>query len=313
MSAPAPPQAVPYGGRPSSRGLVLGATLMLVVAIALQIMRDRTWTPFQPADSVMWLHAGPVARRLALGYDNLMADIYWMRAVVYYGGTRLAAQDRARDYDLLHPMLDMATTLDPDFKVAYRFGAIFLTEAYPSGPGRPDQAIDLLQRAIAHDPAGWEYLYDIGFIYYWWLADYQSAATWFRKAADVPGAPTWLEPLAATTLAEGGDRNLSRQMWRQMLEGSDVDWIKQSAELRLAQLDAMDAIDQLARVVARFTDGTGRMPQSWSDLIAARLLPGVPLDPTGTPFALDSSTGAVNVAEQSRLSPLPIKQTHEIP
>ena len=86
-------------------------------------------------------------------------------------------------------MLDLVTTLDPRFTVAYRFGAIFLTEAYPSGPGRPDLAIALLERGIAQDGGRWEYMHDIGFIYYWWLKDYQEAAEWFDRAGKAPGAP----------------------------------------------------------------------------------------------------------------------------
>ena len=74
------------------------------------------------------------------------------------------------------------TSLDPHFKVAYRFGAIFLTEAYPSGPGRPDLAIALLQRGIERDGGRWEYMHDIGFVYYWWLHDYKQAAEWFERA-----------------------------------------------------------------------------------------------------------------------------------
>jgi tetratricopeptide (TPR) repeat protein len=300
--------SAPHKEVPSVRGLLVGVAAMVCVAIAVQIVRDRQWTPFRPAASLMWLNAGPVARRLALGYDNLLADIYWIRTVVYYGGVRREAVEGARNYDLLRPMLDMVTTLDPDFKVAYRFGAIFLTEAYPNGPGRPEQAIDLLQRAIAQHPNGWEYVYDIGFVHYWWLGDYQGAASWFRKAAAIPGAAEWLEPLAATTLVEGGDRNLSRQMWRQMQEDSDIEWIRRSAELRLTQLDALDAIDRLAEVIARFKAEAGRPPQNWAELITTRLLPGVPLDPAGIPFVLDETTGTINVAEQSPLWPLPIKQ-----
>lgn len=290
------PQGAPY---------VLGAMVLLVVAALLQIERDRTWSPYRPAAAVMWVPPGEVATRLALGYRSLLADVYWMRAVVYYGGVRRTKDEATRNYDLLYPMLDMVTTLDPDFKVAYRFGAIFLTEAYPSGLGRPDQAITLLQRGIARHPESWEYVYDIAFVHYWRLGDYKGAASWFQRAAAVPGAPDWLIPLAATTLAEGGDREVSRQLWRQMRDGSDVDWIKRSAEQRLIQLDAMDRIDQLSPVVTRFKERTGRLPQRWADLIAEGLLPGVPLDPVGRPFVLDPATGAVDVARRSPLWPLP--------
>ena len=59
----------------------------------------------------------------------------------------LAAADA--DYALLYPLLDITTTLDPLFNIAYRFGAIFLAEAYPAGAGRPDLAIALLEKGIA--------------------------------------------------------------------------------------------------------------------------------------------------------------------
>ena len=48
---------------------------------------------------------------------------------------------------------------------------------------------------------------DIGFVHYWWHHDYQAAADGSARASEVPGAPWWLRSLAATTLAEGGDRD----------------------------------------------------------------------------------------------------------
>ena len=115
--------------------------------------------------------SGPLAQRLALGFDNLVADVYWMRAVIYYGGQRRAERQRpqAANFDQLFPLLDLVTSLDPHFKVAYRFGAIFLAEAYPGGAGRPDQAVHCCRKASSTTPERWEYFQDIGFVYYWWL------------------------------------------------------------------------------------------------------------------------------------------------
>ena len=61
------------------------------------------------------------------------------------------------------------------------------------------------------------------------------------------------------------------------------------AQLRLAQFDAMDAIDALNDVLARFKAANGRMPQGWSEVVAARLLRGIPVDPAGVPFDIDTS------------------------
>jgi hypothetical protein len=278
--------------------------VLLAVSIGLQIVRDRGYDAYQPETSLLWLQAGPMLNRMTLGYGALLADLYWMRAVVYYGGERRGVESKGR-YALLGPLLDVVVTADPRFSVAYRFGAVFLTEAYPNGPGRPDLSINLLERGIRNDGGRWEYMHDIAFVYYWWLHDYKQAAEWFSRAAKAPGAPTWLEPLAATTLAVGGDRQSSRTLWRELLESTDIDWIRQNAERRLLQLDALDAIDQLNAIALRYLERNGRPAANWNELVQGERLRGVPLDPTGTPFEIDPATGRIGLSPKSPLWPPP--------
>lgn len=282
---------------------LVAVAVLLAVAVGIQVRRDRTVQAAELPPSMLWVTSGQAMKRLSLGYAPLVADVYWMRAVVYYGGQRLAPVE-TRNFDRLFPMLDLVTSLDPRFRVAYRFGAIFLTEAYPNGPGRPDQAIALLERAIERDGPRWEYMHDIGFVHYWWYQDYPKAAEWFQRASEQEGAAAWLAPMAATTLAAGGERSSSRLLWQQMLETADSDWIRNNAQHRLAQLDAMDAIDQLNTLVERYTAREGRPPRAWQDLVRDGLR-GVPLDPTGEPYVIDPETGRVGLAPDSSLHPLP--------
>jgi tetratricopeptide (TPR) repeat protein len=289
--------------RPFVFGLVL-ATLV-VAFVGVQVWRDRVYGEPAPGDSVLYVRSGEALRRLSLSFSPLLADVYWVRAVQYYGGSRLSASTTRR-YDLLYPLLDITTSLDPRFNIAYRFGSIFLAENYPGGAGRPDLAIALLEKGFRANPARWQYVQDIGFVYYWWMGDYRHAGEWFTKAADVPGAPWWLRSLAAVTLAQGGDRQSSRRLWQALRETADNDWLRNNANLRLAQLDALDGIDQLTMVVRDFTARTGTIPASWDALVRAALLRGIPLDPTGVPYVLDAGTGEVTVAVESHLNPLPV-------
>src|SRR5262249_43564030 len=103
----------------------------------------------------------------------------------------------------------------------------------------------------------WEYMEDIGFVRYWFVHDFRAAAEWFARAADVPGAPVWLRPLAATTLAQGGDRRSSRAMWEAIRESAEADWLRQSGERGLAQLQALDRIEALQRIVDDYAKRTG--------------------------------------------------------
>jgi tetratricopeptide (TPR) repeat protein len=288
------------------QSLLFGVALaaILVVTTAVQLVRDRAYAFDAVDDPVLYIRDGRVMRRAALSYHAVLADLYWIRALQYYGRERLKPASQ-RGYELLYPLLDLTTTLDPRFTVGYRFGAIFLSEPHPGGAGRPDQAIALLQKGIAANPNKWDYYHDVGFIYYWNLHDYRNAAEWFRRGGALPGAPWWLKTYAAVMLSRGGDRRASRAMWQQLAAMEENDWLQKTAQLRLLQLDAMDQIDMLERVVNEFARVTGKLPASWEQVAGLGLLRGIPLDPTGTPYTLDFAKGDVNVAAWSRLHPLP--------
>jgi tetratricopeptide (TPR) repeat protein len=244
-------------------------------------------------------------KRLALSYDSLLADLYWIRAVQHYGGTRLST-DPDKRYDLLYPLLDLTTSLDDRFNIAYYYGSTFLAEAPPGGPGRPDLAIALLEKGLRAQPDKWEFAQWIGFVHYWWRQDYQQAAAWFSRAAQFPGAPIWMAPLAASTLTEGGSRQASRFMWEEIARTAEDEWFRNEARRRLQQLDAMDQLDQLRTIAARFSEQRGAPASDWSELRAAGYLKGTPVDPTGTPYRLDA--GIVTVDRSSRLWPLPAQR-----
>lgn len=291
--------------RPWVAAVVL--VILLGSSIGLQAFRDRAFPRMDIRERFLYLRSGDALKRIALSYDALVADVYWIRSLQHFGGDRLAGGGAGK-YELLYPLLDLTTSLDPRFTVAYRFGAIFLSEPSPGGPGRPDLAVALLRKGIARDPSKWPYMQDIGFVYYWARSDFKEAAGWFHRASQVPGAPEWLQPLAATTLAQGGDRTASRFLWHQILAAADDDWLKREAERRLLQLEAMDQIDWLNARIRPYVVSRSGGAVSWWALVRAGVLPAVPRDPTGEPYVL-SEAGTVSVAQRSPLYPLPSGQT----
>ena len=296
--------------------LALAAILVLMTAaVRLQRIRDDRYPPPETTEETLYLTSGGALQRLSLGYRSLAADIYWIRAIQHFGGTRqriftpeqpggTPQADDATPYRLLYPLLDLTTTLDPYFRAAYRFGSIFLAEPYPGGPGRPDLAIALLEKGLAVEPDNWEYMQDIGFVHYWWDHDYQAAGRWFARSADQPGAPWWMRSMAAVTLASGGNRQSSRQMWQSIAQSATVEYQRNHAQRALAQLDALDAIDLLRPIVERFTKESGAPPRDWQALVRAGLIRGIPVDPAGVPFTIQAD-GTIGVDPASPLSPLP--------
>jgi len=290
-------------------GLLTLVAVLIGTAAELQSLRERYYFPPSTTDGTPYLLSGPTIRRLAVGYTALAADLYWIRAIQYYGSNKIRFASTSQDgtssgpasgYPALYPLLDLTTTLDPRFNIAYRFGAIFLAEPLPGGAGRPDHAIALLQKGLAARPDKWEYMQDIGFVHYWWRRDYRAAADWFERASQVPGAPWFLRSLAATTLAEGGDRQSSRIMWSSILQSAEIDWLRREAERRLLQLRAMDEIEGLQKAVDKAAQQSDRPMVDWQAVSRAGT---VPLDPSGIPYEIRD--GRVGLSPKSVLFPLP--------
>jgi hypothetical protein len=287
----------------------LGAGLVLVAALgasAVLSARDSLYDLPQPLERVLYLKSGRVAHVMAMGFDSLAADIYWIRTIQHYGGDRLS-RPASGSFELLQPLLDLTTTLDPRFVVAYRFGAFFLAEPDPGGPGRPDQAIALLRKGLAADPRRWQYAHDIGFVYLFHFNDTASlktAAAWFDRAAKMPGAPNWVQTLAANALI-GADRAAARVSLQDLAAHADQPWLQRYAVRTLQQLSALDDIDELKTRVAEFMAARHAVPSSWTDLVRDGRLPGVPVDPAHVPYVL-TGAGEVAIDARSPLAPLPM-------
>ena len=282
---------------------VLGVVAGIAVAAVTLRAREARYPLPQSTDRLLYLQSGAAAGRLALSFDSLAADVYWIRTIQHYGRDY---KNRGREgrFELLQPLLDLTTTLDPHFLIAYRFGAIFLAQAPPDGPGRPDQAIALLERGFKANPDRYQLPYDIAFTHYLYTGDFEAAVNWFRRAAALPGAPEWIGPLAAATAAKGGNRSGARQLLQE-LRTAQEEYVRRSAERLLLQLDALDAVDQLQIVANQYRETHGRPASGWSELVAARLLRAVPRDQFQVVFAYDPVTGNVSVAPDSPLMPIP--------
>ncbi len=269
---------------------------LILVPVEREIDRQRLESA-EPGSEVLYIRSGELLRHLSLGHEGLLADIYWTRVVQYFGRKRLA---RSGEFRLLGPLLRITTTLDPHLIIAYRFGAIFLAEKPPGGAGQPEQALELLRRGIVANPDYWRLWQDLGFIYYWDLKDYASAARSFEAGSERLGAMPWMKTLAATVAAKGGEAETSRQLWGEVYRHAENDQLRRSAEEHLAALEARSQIEKLDGALARFRQTHGRPAGSWQDLAAVGLIVAVPRDPSGVPYAIGAD-GKAHLASGSRV------------
>lgn len=268
-----------------SRGTVTFALLLLVCfsGSVISVHELDRLRPRATLEEVLYLPSPTIIKRLSLGFEGLVADIYWTRAVQYFGSKHLA---NSLNYELLYPLLDITTRLDPQLIPAYEFGSIFLTQPPPAGAGSPHEAVALLDRGIQNNPQEWRLYQDLGFIYYVELKDYPAAGKAFAAAAELPGAHPFLKVMAARTLAHGGDYETSQMLWRALYESAKDPQIKTNALKHLIALRADEEVTELEQAVQLYRQRTGHAPSSFADLIQAGILVRIPVDPKGDPYEM---------------------------
>lgn len=280
--------------------------LLLIAAVAaIQLRIEEELGEYRATEEILYIESGELLKKALVGFENLAADLYWLRTVQYFGGQRLRVTDK--NFDLLEPLLNITIDLDPNFKIAYTYGATFLSEPYPMGAGRPLKGIAIIERGIENHPEYWRFFLDKGFIYFWHLEDCEKAAEVFLEGSELPGAPYWMVATAGRTLGGCGKRETARELWRILYETAETDQQRDNAVTHMKQLDALDDMDRLREVIETYRKNTGAYPKNWQELMEAGLLRHVPLDPTGSPYVLDPETHEVELSSSSTLGVLPTR------
>jgi len=272
----------------SSRQVTVVASLVLLFCLAASILSLRQIDQVRSKatlEEVLFVISPKMVKRMSLGYDGLLADIYWTRAVQYFGGHHAG---RARDFRLLAPLLEITTTLDPKLLVAYQFGANFLAPKPPNGAGLPQKAIELVHNGINNNPNDWNLYYQLGFVYYMDLKDYARAAEAFAHGSELPGAHPFMKIIAAQMAQHAGDNQMARALWMTTYQSTQDKQIRGNAIAHLRALQVSDDIDALQELVGQYGRKTGVLPRSMTDLVGAGLLRSIPLDPTGRPYRIAS-------------------------
>lgn len=262
---------------------IVAIPLLFAALAALQQHIDAETRPPAGQKEELLLPSGKLLKKLSMGYDSLFADLYWTRAIQYYGeraGTRNA------NFDLLWPLLDVTTTLDPNMIAAYRFGAIFLSEPLPLGAGRTDLAVELVKRGIASNPDEWALYSDLGFLYYWRLKDYPKAAKAYLDGSQASKAPSWMKLMGARVAAKGGSIETARMIWAELYQSTKDPNVRKWAATQLDGLAALEDETHLNELSELFRKQFGRFPSSTKEMRDARLLQGIPADPAGYPYVM---------------------------
>jgi tetratricopeptide (TPR) repeat protein len=237
-------------------------------------------------DDQVMLRSSKLVKGLSLEYAPLIADIYWTRVVQYFGNKQAGKQV---DLRLLWPLLDVTSVLDPQLMPVYDFGSTFLSDAPPRGAGRPDLAVELLERGLRANPDEWRLYYDLGFVYYFDVKDYAKASAALYEGSQNPKALIWMKTMAAKIATEGNSAETSNFLWQDVYNTTKDPLVKQNALRHLQLLRAEEDLKQLDALADEYQKRLGRRPVRMSELVQSGLLRGEPVDPSGYLYILSEA------------------------
>jgi hypothetical protein len=220
---------------------------------------------------------GKALRVLSLGFDRLVADLFWLRTVYYIGDDR---SFRA-GYPAAERLAMLVTDIDPEFRTVY----VLMSGALSGLARDPEAATRLLEKGVAHVEY-WKLHFLLGFNYFIERLDFPAAARQMQIAAGMEGSPVYLPLLASRLYAQGGDPETAIAFIRARLAEEQHEDTRKALEKRYWDLWITRDLRQIDRAIAQYRAGQGAEPTAIEQLVTAGLLERSPADPKGGAYRI---------------------------
>jgi tetratricopeptide (TPR) repeat protein len=228
-----------------------------------------------------------VARATALGFNAVLSDYYWLRAVQIVG-----AAARPEDHaTLLGRLIDVVTTLDPWVGHPYRFAAVWLVDSQES----VREANRLLQRGIEHHPDDWRQPFYVGFNHYYYLGENEAAADAMERAATLEGSPRYLPRLVARLRAGSAGLETAAAFLTELARSAPDGFAKAEYEKALDEIETERRARVLDAAREAWRRRHGRDIERVADLVEGPepVLRALPPELHGWEWVLDEATGRI--------------------
>ena len=223
------------------------------------------------------------AIKMVAGDHRYLLAEYSVVKVLFYFGTMLEKQKNnvtnTPEYFNMFKTLETAVKLDP-----YNMDAYYFTQAaFTWEIGRARDVNRVLAYGMKYRTWDWTLPFYAAFNSAYFLREYEAAAEYMKKAADISGNPL-LTNLAARYFYEVGRNDLGILFLETMERGAKDKKVKNIYALRKSALLAVQAIND---AIAKFKARHGRRPVDLKELVASGHIASIPKDPYGGKFYLD--------------------------
>lgn len=182
---------------------------------------------------------------IAVGMRRQAADLHFIRLLQYYGTPEAGPEDHEPHrsdpggrqygggvYPEVLPRSLRCLDLDPYF----RYGALYAAGALAFNLDRTEEAVALLQQALARDPRAWRYHLYIAAIAYRKDREFGKLVAVLEPALDDPDCPAMLKVILAGIYQKLGQPEKAAGLYRAILETTRDPEYREIARRRLEKL-----------------------------------------------------------------------------
>ncbi len=205
----------------------------------------------------LFIPDGKSIRHFCLGQRTTLADLFWLKLVQYLG----TPEAYRKGLHQLLPLAHLITDLDPEYGYAYMAAGLVL-----NSKKRVVESNEILEKG-AQNSSRWEIPFYLAFNYWYELKDYIQGAHWLKKAALVPGRPTYITGLVQRLYSQAGTLDMAKQFTKAMLEETPSEEHRAELLQRLKELDIEEDLQKIERALAIFEKDKGRPAWSLEELI----------------------------------------------
>lgn len=226
-----------------------------------------------------------VAQLAAVGFEAVVGDLHWLRAVQIVGSKEGPVGKSAT----IGALVDVATTLDPWVSHPYRFAAVWMTDDEAS----VRKANEIIRRGIEHHPHDWRGYFYLAFNHFFYLDEQAEAARALKPAVGLEGAPPYLARLAARLESKLGGLDASAAFLGELARQAGSEAEREAYLESLREIETERRARYLDAARAEFVRRHQRDIQSVEELVASGVLRELPPDPFGAGWEISKLTGEI--------------------
>ncbi len=258
------------------RGLAAAALLVSFLAsIPLHDHLKARRAELPPDRDRMALPSAEYLPASSVGYREALADLIWVRAILFVGEPR-----NAKEWQTIQRALEAITLLSPTFRRPYLWGSTSYIYNGEKVIRREmiDRALDITRQGVARFPEDHELLFILGMLLTRDVATTDEYSKEEKAAAREEGiaairrsaafgAPPIVRQYAATLVSQGGDRQLAISFLEGQLLSAQTEDHRRLILAKLAEIGAQDRAGELEQMRLQHTERQAQdLPYVDSDL-----------------------------------------------